>query len=238
VFECKTSFSCGTYRSAPSKNRSAVASNSVLLRVVVLGVLACTALDALASPIASEDYVSTAYSTTVVIDVLENDYSDDYSDDYVIDPSSVEITSGPAHGSVQFNPVIGLVFYTPATGFSGEDSFEYRVSDTSGQVSNTTTVYLIVDANQIPIIESVSTTYTSSELLWTVTGTVNDEMPSSLDLKVDGDAILVVVIDDEGKFEFTLSGPPNREFDLLLKAVDEENQQSSDVYEAWLYPYF
>lgn len=233
MFECKTSFSWGDYRSAPSKNRYAVASNSVVLRVVVLGVLACTGLDALASPIASEDYVSTAYSTMVVIDVLENDDSNGG----VIDPSSIEITTGPTNGSIQVNPVLGLVFYAPATAFDGEDSFEYRVSDSSSQVSNTTTVYLIVDANQIPVIESVEYTYNSYALQWKVTGIVRDEVPTSLDLEVEGDVTLIVVIDNEGKFDFTLTGAPNQEFELTLEAVDEASQHSSDIYDVWLYPY-
>lgn len=75
-------------------------------------------------PVANDDYTTTAQSTTVVIDVLANDY----------DPDSNQLTSPkifvtPIYGTVTINPN-GTVTYTPLPNFLGCDSFYYVVCDT------------------------------------------------------------------------------------------------------------
>jgi len=75
-------------------------------------------------PTAVADTATTAYGTTIAIDVLAND-----SD---IDGDGLSVAGvGPAgHGTVGVGPG-GTVSYTPAAGFSGPDSFSYTVSDGS-----------------------------------------------------------------------------------------------------------
>src|SRR5262249_41115726 len=51
------------------------------------------------------------------------------------------LVSGPAHGTLTFN-ANGSFLYTPATGFSGNDSFTYRASD--GSLDSLATVTLQV----------------------------------------------------------------------------------------------
>ncbi|WP_345375540.1 Ig-like domain-containing protein [Frondihabitans cladoniiphilus] len=57
------------------------------------------------------------------------------------------LDSAPTHGTVTVDPT-GAFVYTPATGFSGTDSFTYRITDGSGQVSTgTATVTVTPVAN-------------------------------------------------------------------------------------------
>ena len=233
MLECETSLLWGSYRTMRFRNQCIVACNAAVLRVVLLGALACTASTALASPITSEDYMSTPFYTAVVIDVLANDDANGG----LIDPSSIEITTPAGNGDIQVDEETGLVIYTPDPNFDGEDSFEYRVSNTSSQVSNTAAVYVVVDANQLPVIDSVECTYNSAALEWTITGIVDDEVPTWLDLEVDGDVTLSCAVDNEGKFEFTVSGGPSQDFDLALEVVDEVSEHVSEIYNVWLYPY-
>ena len=79
------------------------------------------------APIAVDDSETTAYETPVSIDVLVNDYDIDGS----IDPTSVENTGllQASHGSISINGTTGAITYTPDNGYSGADSFEYKVFD-------------------------------------------------------------------------------------------------------------
>ncbi len=77
-------------------------------------------------PDAVDDTATTSAGSPVVIDVLAND-SPGYAGP--LDPSSVSVTSGPAHGGTSVNATTGAVTYTPAAGFSGPDSFDYQVCE-------------------------------------------------------------------------------------------------------------
>jgi hypothetical protein len=74
-------------------------------------------------PIANDDSISTQANTAVTIPILSND-----TDDNSLNISSVTITSLPNNGT---NQVLadGTVKYTPNTGFSGTDTFIYKVCD-------------------------------------------------------------------------------------------------------------
>jgi hypothetical protein len=64
----------------------------------------------------------------------------------MIDPSTVKIVSGPSHGSASVNHTTGVVTYTPAGTFTGDDTFKYTVADFPGAVSNVATVRIHVSA--------------------------------------------------------------------------------------------
>jgi hypothetical protein len=58
------------------------------------------------------------------------------------DPLTAALVAGPAHGTVSLSPG-GAFTYTPAAGFSGQDTFTYQASDGSS-LSNTATVTIAV----------------------------------------------------------------------------------------------
>ncbi len=89
---------------------------------------------------AANDSATTTLATEVLVDVKEND--DSASGQALADP--VVITA-PAHGETRVE-ADGRIAYTPERGFSGEDTFEYRVCDTSTPtaVCDTATVTVTV----------------------------------------------------------------------------------------------
>ena len=64
----------------------------------------------------------------VTIPVLGNDSS---GSGQPLDPTSVTVTTKPAHGTTTVDPTTGAITYTPNKGFSGTDTFVYNVCDTS-----------------------------------------------------------------------------------------------------------
>ncbi len=77
-------------------------------------------------PAAANDSVSTGPGAPVTIVVTDNDADPDGD----LDPSSVTVTVPPEHGAVICDA--GSCTYTPDPGFSGTDSFTYRVCDALG----------------------------------------------------------------------------------------------------------
>ncbi len=94
------------------------------------------------SPIAQGDAATTEENVGVVINVLSNDSDPDDG----LDASSLAVKTPPQHGTAVVNGSTGFVTYTPASGFSGTDSFTYTVKDASGAESNTATVNIEVTA--------------------------------------------------------------------------------------------
>lgn len=72
---------------------------------------------------AHDDPVSTATGVPVNVPVTGNDSATGGA----IDPSSVQKTSGPANGVVDCTTTPGVCRYTPNPGFTGTDSFTYKV---------------------------------------------------------------------------------------------------------------
>lgn len=75
-----------------------------------------------------------AKGTAIVIDVLSNDYDPDGT----LDPTTVEIVTGPNHGKgqVTVDPVTGEITYTADPNYGGSELFTYRVMDNSAAWSN------------------------------------------------------------------------------------------------------
>jgi len=55
------------------------------------------------------------------------------------DPTSIQIITQPGHGTVKVNND-GTVTYTPNVGYTGPDSFTYRIKDVNGYYTNVATV--------------------------------------------------------------------------------------------------
>jgi VCBS repeat-containing protein len=99
------------------------------------------------APTASNLELSTGYGTVKAGNLPSATDVDGDSVSYVK-------ASDPAHGSVVIQPN-GQYSYTPSSGFSGQDSFSYSVSDGKGGV-NTYTVTITVAANTPAVIGGVS----------------------------------------------------------------------------------
>lgn len=87
-------------------------------------------------PVANPDSATTPIGTAVIVDVLANDVD--------VDGDALSVTSLTQPASGTASVVTGGVRYTPASGFSGTDTFTYRASD--GQaVSQPATVTVKVE---------------------------------------------------------------------------------------------
>lgn len=79
-------------------------------------------------PQANDDTVNLPQDSFTVIDVLENDTDPDGT----LDPSCVQILSGPNNGTAVVDSSNGNVLYTPNEGYNGQDQFTYEVCDNDG----------------------------------------------------------------------------------------------------------
>ncbi|NLN61445.1 MAG: DUF11 domain-containing protein, partial [Myxococcales bacterium] len=94
------------------------------------------------APVAVDDKLLIPGSGSYPIDVLDND-----SDDTGLDPSTVVIVDPPLYGSVDIDPVTGMITYTPNTPVQVHDSFSYQVTDVNGMHSNVATVAIFLDSD-------------------------------------------------------------------------------------------
>jgi FtsP/CotA-like multicopper oxidase with cupredoxin domain len=88
-----------------------------------------------AAPQANYDGATVTSGTPEVIQILANDTDADGD----LDPSSVQITQIPGHGTVEVL-ADGSVRYSTSIGINTSDTFNYTVSDAAGHVSNIATV--------------------------------------------------------------------------------------------------
>jgi hypothetical protein len=89
---------------------------------------------------AYSDYLSTDMDLSVSGNVLDNDTGDS---------NSVESNTSPSHGSLSGVDADGDFTYRPDSGYSGEDSFEYTITNGSGDRSTATVYIYVVDPNLI-----------------------------------------------------------------------------------------
>jgi glucose/arabinose dehydrogenase len=104
-------------------------------------------------PAAGNDAANVPHDTATLVNVLNNDIDIDGA----IDPTSVTITTQPAHGTLIINNITGGVTYTPAADYSGSDEFYYTVADTLGAVSSPAKVSLTI----APATQHDATVYVS-----------------------------------------------------------------------------
>lgn len=88
-------------------------------------------------PVITGETVSTPKNTSILIDVLANDYDDD-GDVLVLDGVDT-----PAHGTIQKQN--GKVYYTPDINFTGNDFFYYGVHDNHGHNGSGLTNIIVTD---------------------------------------------------------------------------------------------
>ena len=100
------------------------------------------------APVTQDDEVSTDEDVALIIDVLSND-------SVGANGGSITDFNQPANGTVVLNDN-GTFTYTPAANFSGEDSFDYTLTDGDGDSATATaTVNVIAVADAPNLIISV-----------------------------------------------------------------------------------
>ncbi|WGW02775.1 Ig-like domain-containing protein [Tropicibacter oceani] len=169
-------------------------------------------------PDAVDDASTTTVGTPVLIDVLGNDTDPDG------DPLTTNGTTDPANGSVALNPD-GTVTYTPDTGFTGTDTFDYTISDGNGG-TDTATVTVTVDpaANEDPtaVDDEVET---PEDTPITLDPTANDTDPN-------GDPVVCIAVGTPTNGTATLNPDgtvtytPNPDFvgeDTIPYTIDDGN---------------
>jgi LPXTG-motif cell wall-anchored protein len=122
------------------------------------------------APNAVADVAKTDQGEAVTINVLKNDTP---NADVAIDQDSLAVTTDPAHGTTTVN-ADHTITYTPDSGFSGDDSFDYQLCSqvvteitqpTPQQVEaacDTATVTVTVIAPAPPVTEGTTTPTTSA----------------------------------------------------------------------------
>ncbi|MDH5799495.1 MAG: Ig-like domain-containing protein [Gammaproteobacteria bacterium] len=135
--------------------------------------------DANQNPVAVDDSANTEFDSPVTVDVLAND-SDADGDTLTI----TEVSVTPNNGNAVINGGTTIT-YTPHTGFSGSDSFQYSISDGNGG-TGTATVSVTVAPNTNPVAND-----DSAETAFNTAVTVN---VLTNDTDVNGDSLSVTAI--------------------------------------------
>ena len=145
------------------------------------------------APIAIDDVATTDEDMAVAVDVLVNDTDPDGA----LDPSSVQVITGPSNGTVNVNPTTGVVTYTPDPNFHGTDSFDYVVCDVlvpsqngMGVMCDTATVTITVNpVNDGPIAVN-DVVNTDEDIAIVVDVLANDSDPDGV---LDPSSVMVTV---------------------------------------------
>ena len=93
-------------------------------------------------PVARNDSYSTNANTTLVVPAATGVLANDGDPDSPVSPTAVKLTN-PAHGTVSAFGSDGSFTYVPSAGYSGPDSFTYRA--TFGTTQLTATVNITVN---------------------------------------------------------------------------------------------
>lgn len=142
-------------------------------------------------PVASNDSAQTPPATPVGIPVLANDSDPDG------DTLSIASVGTPAHGTAVRN-ADGTITYTPATGFTGSDSFSYVISDGRGATA-TAQVSVTVGAgtNRPPVA--------LDDEIGVIKGGGVDIPVLANDSDPDGDLLRVIAVENLGPHQATLT---------------------------------
>lgn len=133
--------------------------------------------------------------TLVAYALDDNKYhlaSNDRAFDGDLDESSIEILTAPKYGSVNIDPLSGIITYVSDTCFYGMDSLTYVVYDSNGNKSNVAAAYFLVEMSPVrdsdsdglsDLFESMSSPNPCS------VDTDGDGIPNFLDPDDDNDGI-------------------------------------------------
>ncbi|MGF1474980.1 MAG: Ig-like domain-containing protein [Geminicoccaceae bacterium] len=175
-------------------------------------------------PTANDDVAETETETPIDIAILNNDVLADTA----LDPASVEIVDGPSDGIVEIDPETGLVTYTPADGFSGDDGFSYTVADTDGDRSEAASVSItITDGPEPPDPENQAPSASDDSVVIGDDGSVIIDLLAN-DSDPDGelDVASIAIIDGPKSGTAEIQGDGT----VLYTAVDEDGSVACFSY--------
>jgi uncharacterized protein YdeI (BOF family) len=110
-------------------------------------------------PVAGDDSATTPQDTPVTINVLSNDSDPDN------DTLTVNSATQGSHGSVTNNG--SHVTYTPNSGFTGADSFNYTISDGNGSTDTATVTVTVTTIETLARINAqIDTGSTAAIYIW------------------------------------------------------------------------
>jgi VCBS repeat-containing protein len=137
-------------------------------------------------PVAGNDNAVTNENTAVTIAVRANDSDPDGHNLIVIG-----VTQG-THGSVVIDPITGNPLYTPNSGFAGNDSFTYTISDGAGGSAMATVNVTVNPVNQAPVAVAESITVAEGGVATRLNGGATSVLANDSD--IDGDPITAVLV--------------------------------------------
>ena len=170
-------------------------------------------------PLASPDRSTTAANTSVAIPVLANDRDPDG------DTLRIVGMSVPGHGSLA--RAAGVITYTPAQGFAGDDAFTYKVGDGKGGTDRARVSVTVAAASAVQS--------DSASLSWSIPTTRADGSPIPIS-EITGYEIYVIaestgktaVIPVSGGMtsSYTLTGLPPDTYHFSMAALDAQGNLS------------
>ncbi|MCG8581529.1 MAG: Ig-like domain-containing protein, partial [Bacteroidales bacterium] len=98
------------------------------------------------APVAIDDEGETTDVSSIVINVVENDYDVDDN----LDLASLSIIKNPDHGSVTINGTTGNITYEPDVNYYGPDNYIYQICDTDGECTTATVRLTVTSGNAKP----------------------------------------------------------------------------------------
>lgn len=135
------------------------------------------------SPTARADYLLVQQDSGAnQLNILDND-SD--PDDEVLLLSAV---SSASHGTIQASPNASVFLYTPASGYYGQDSFTYTITNlTKGRATATVRIFVNKTGNQRPSVAEASVTLPANVYTASITALAGASDP-------DGDPVTFVAV--------------------------------------------
>ena len=152
-------------------------------------------------PVANADTATTKQDVPVNLTVLANDTDPDN------DTLRIIVFTQPGHGKVTQN--VKILVYTPASGYSGSDSFTYTISDGHGGTAKATVTVTVQKAVTNPINVVINTaTWNRSDRKLLVGGTGGVKDASVKILNANTKAVLKTTkSEDDGKWKAEIEKP-------------------------------
>lgn len=155
-------------------------------------------------PVASPDFATVKMNQPVTLKTLSNDRAgNNYT---TLQPSSVTITALPKNGTATVNTITGDITYTPANGFTGQDTLSYSVCDDGSPSANCNTSYQIITVLPATAANSVTA---SDDYLFVPQGTTGSGNVLTNDYDPEGNTLTVTpqtLTVDEGKLTLLSNG--------------------------------
>ena len=178
-------------------------------------------------PIARDDTANTPLDTPVAVDVLAND-SDLNGDTLTITSSnSPTVNGGTAtinNNDTPADPSDDTIIYTPASGFTGSDTFTYTIVDGNG---GTATATVSVAVNNTPPVANDDTASTNTDTVVNIDVLVNDSDPN-------GDSLTITASDNPtangGATAINNNGTPSEPADDTIDYTPATGFAGSDTF--------